>query len=390
MKKILFISHQASYTGAPRSLLRLMRWLKENTNIPLVTLQKEDGPLQNQFEELGTVFNFQSKELKSSLLSKVAKKIGISSYRHSKHLKNLKKTLIQEDIGLIYVNTIANGQLLKFIVDFLDCPVICHVRELEIWIRKYHKEFELTKKYTQKYIAISEVVKSNLVKNHGLLGENIEMTYNGIPIVPCSLEKKLQIQKKFRENLSIPEGAKIVCASGVVSWNKGADLLVQLARSINKLNPNFPVYFLWIGKKSDNPYHDQICYDTKQLGLENNVRFLGLKSNPLDYFTSCDVFVLLSREEPFGMVCIEAASLGKPILCFDGAVGIKEFIEDDCGFVVPYLDIEAMATKVLDLLTSTELCQKLGQTAQTKVRQRHDIEVVAPQILKLINKYMKR
>jgi hypothetical protein len=40
-------------------------------------------------------------------------------------------------------------------------------------------------------------------------------------------------------------------------------------------------------------------------------------------------------------VCLEAAALGKPIICFGDAGGMPEFIEEVCELVVPYLDILA-------------------------------------------------
>jgi glycosyltransferase involved in cell wall biosynthesis len=104
----------------------------------------------------------------------------------------------------------------------------------------------------------------------------------------------------------------------------------------------------------------------------------------LPYFALCDVFAMVSREDPYPLVCLEAASLGKPILCFDGAGGEKEFVEEDCGFVVPYIDVEAMAAKAEILLASPDLRRRLGEAAKRKVRERHDLSVAAPKMLAVI------
>ena len=84
------------------------------------------------------------------------------------------------------------------------------------------------------------------------------------------------------------------------------------------------------------------------------------------------------------MVCLEAAAIGKPILCFDNAGGMKEFVETDAGFVVPYLYILAMAQKCIEIIRSPELRIRLGEQAKSKVRQRHDVEVAAPMLLQII------
>jgi len=98
---------------------------------------------------------------------------------------------------------------------------------------------------------------------------------------------------------------------------------------------------------------------------------------------------LVSREDPFPLVCLEAASLGKPIVCFDKAGGMPEFVEDDCGFIVPYLDTEAMAEKIIELIKNPELRQRLGERARKKVKERFDVEVQAPKIFSLIQRTMK-
>ena len=68
--------------------------------------------------------------------------------------------------------------------------------------------------------------------------------------------------------------------------------------------------------------------------------------------------------------------------------GEPEFVEDDCGFVVPYLNLDAMADKILELYQDQHLCLQLGQNAAKKVGDRHDIEITAPEILEVIKQYL--
>ena len=107
--------------------------------------------------------------------------------------------------------------------------------------------------------------------------------------------------------------------------------------------------------------------DLRLLALEDRVHFVGNKPNPLDYSSLFGVFALVSREDAFPLVMLEAASLGKPIVCFADSGGATEFVNNSCGFVVPYLGIEAMAAKVLELLESVSLRRSLGEQAAKKV-----------------------
>jgi glycosyltransferase involved in cell wall biosynthesis len=86
---------------------------------------------------------------------------------------------------------------------------------------------------------------------------------------------------------------------------------------------------------------------------------------------------------------LEAASLRKPVVCFQDSGGPPEFIEGDAGMTVPYLDIPAMARAVLTLVEDAALRQQLGRRAAEKVRERHDVEVAAPQLLSIIRQQLQ-
>ena len=134
--------------------------------------------------------------------------------------------------------------------------------------------------------------------------------------------------------------------SGTVHWRKGTDIFIQLVRTIYKLEPKCNIKFVWVGKSS---FKENVIIqeDLRKLGLQEYVTFPGEVDNPTEYFKDFDVFVMTSREDPFPLVCIEVGQLGKPIVSFDKATGINEFLANGGGFVVPYLDIEEMALKLL-------------------------------------------
>lgn len=384
-KKVLFISHDASRTGAPIIFLNFLKWFKANTNISFQILLKNGGELKSEFEAIAPVAIFNPESNKRNLVSRILKRLGWNLVQNKIHLMRLKTRLSQANIGLIYSNTVTNGKVLEFL-STLECPVISHVHELEWTIRYYAglDNFKQVKNHTRQYIAVSEVVKNNLIGNHDILEDKIDNIYGFIPQYSDSLLTSRHTRKSICQQLNIPQEAKIVCASGNTSWRKGTDLFIQLASAVAQKYFDHPVYFLWIGGETEGSRFGELWHDIQNLGLEKYIRFLGVKPNPLDYFAACDVFAMVSREDPFPLVCLEAASVGKPIVCFDKAGGAKEFVEDDCGFVVSYLDVETMAAKILHLFNSPELCESLGQRAQQKVREQHDIEVTAPKILKVI------
>ena len=83
--------------------------------------------------------------------------------------------------------------------------------------------------------------------------------------------------------------------------------------------------------------------------------------------------VLTSREDPYPVVCLEKAALEKPIVCFANAGGASAFVEEDHGFVVPYLDGPAMADRIVPLIDSADRRRTMGTAARRKATERHDV-----------------
>ena len=150
-----------------------------------------------------------------------------------------------------------------------------------------------------------------------------------------------------------------------------------------------PSYFLWVGGWEDHKDQEKIELLLKNKGLTGRVIFVGQVNNPLDFFAASDVFAMVSRDDPYPVVCLEAAAMGKPILCFSDAGGIPEFVEKDSGFIVPYLNVDEMAAKVILLSDDKVLLRKLGDRATEKVLERHDVSVGAKKILALIENLIR-
>jgi glycosyltransferase involved in cell wall biosynthesis len=289
----------------------------------------------------------------------------------------------RKEIGLVYSNTITNGDILADL-SRLGCPIITHVHELENFIHSCGKlNLDNVKRYSDLFIVASTAVKNNLVNNHQIDSEKVRVVHAFVPTDNYSVSKVNRSRKAVLEELGIPEDAFVVGGSGTTDWRKSPELFVQLAGYVQQTSPEQNIYFVWVG----GALTWELEYDIKKLGL-NNIRFVHHTRSTVDYFNAMDVFALVSRIDPYPLVCLEAASLGKPILCFAEAGGMPEFVESDSGFIVPYLNIEELTAKIMLLVNDRDLLQKLGHQAQVKVQQRHDIDVAGCELLKLIHDAM--
>ncbi|MBK6621192.1 MAG: glycosyltransferase [Saprospirales bacterium] len=296
--------------------------------------------------------------------------------------RKLIREIRDQKYDLIYANTIASSDVLHDLLQEIDAPLILHVHELEMAINLYcdRKKFDLVKNRVNTFIAVSEVVRQNLIANHSIPEEKIALVHEFAVACPTLHSDR---ETLLRE-LGIPSNAFVVGGAGTIEWRKGADLFVQVAGRVQSQESyDRPVFFLWIGGHAEEHYLRQIRYDIKTAGLSERVVLPGSKPNPADYFNLFDLFLLPSREDPFPLVSLETGQMGKPIICFDKQVGSTEFIDEHCGAVVPYLGVEAMAEAVLSFYRDPEKLESAGK-AIIKKTEPFRIENQGPKILEII------
>ena len=159
--------------------------------------------------------------------------------------------------------------------------------------------------------------------------------------------------------LDVPKKSFVVCSSGSMNYTKGTDIFLQIAKNvIHEAKLDNPIYFVWVGKDGNVDIRNHFLNDIKKMELDSNVIVVPNTDTIINYFYESDVFLLASREESFSMVAMENAMLGNPVVCFDKGNGTNEFINNENGSVVPYLDIDAASNAILEMYYDAELFNK--------------------------------
>ena len=373
--------HQvAERNGAAIALLRFLRWFKMNSRRPFSVLLGEGGELTGEFADLSRTWAAgNSHWCPGGLRSQVMGAVGFEALARRAERSDLRKFAVRSHPALVYLNGFSSTNFrLTELLD-LKVPMMTHVHELGLLFRRQAgPAMPRMLSATRRFIACSQAVKKNLICHHGVASDRVEVVYESIAVGNVRASRS---RADVLRELGFPTDAQLVVGSGNAIWNKGADVFVQLGRIVCQQRSR--AHFAWVGDTGEIP---QFEHDLRMLGLAERIRFTGLVGKPADYFAAADVFVLTSREDSFPLVCLEAAALGKPIICFADAGGMPEFVEDDCGSVVPYLDVEAMANRVIALLNSPECSLAMGANARRKVAERHDVDTAAP----LINEIIER
>jgi glycosyltransferase involved in cell wall biosynthesis len=186
--------------------------------------------------------------------------------------------------------------------------------------------------------------------------------------------------KEIRESLGIPASAFVVGGSGTASRRKGTDLFLEIAESLTTSIDD--IYFLWVG---GGPESSGYLSEIERKGLRR-VFITGAQTDPENFFANMDVFALTSREDPFPLVCLEAASLAKPVICFEDAGGMPDFVGDDAGAVIPFIDVDRFTEKIREYYHDRRLLADAGEAAHRKVTNEFSLDVSCGKISDLIRK----
>ncbi len=378
--KILFVSHDASLTGAPLILLYFMEWLKKNYSgdFEIGIFHLNDGELKERFD-LFADFSYQVEPIKTKSLSeRIVQKIFRRKYSSKVRLSPLEKSIeliANENYDIIYANTVSSLPVALKIkkVSLANTKLIAHIHELRVIIEQKKIEPHHLPEI-DRVIAVSNIVKDNLINQWGISESMVDVVYEfSKNIVVNDETNTIRSNRKF-----------VIGASGFVHWRKGHDLFIQVARYLYTNYKAENIEFCWVGNLKGNEKRI-VEADLDKLNLRDKVKFVGQQPNPQKYFNEFDVFVMTSREDPFPLVCIEVGMLGKPIICFDKATGTQEMLTEGGGKIVPYLNIEKMAVAIWEYYENPDSLAKDSQIAK-KVFEGFSPQEKCPEIYEIIKK----
>ena len=159
---------------------------------------------------------------------------------------------------------------------------------------------------------------------------------------------------------------------------KGVDVLVKAASLLKR--EGVKATFIVAG---EGPLREELERIIREFGLIEEVKLVGFRGDVERLTAACDVAVLPSIYEPFGMPAAEAGACGKPVVVSDVG-GLREIVDDGVtGFVVPRGDYRALAKAIALLLSDQETRERLGRAAREKVMANFTPEKVALRLLKV-------
>jgi L-malate glycosyltransferase len=217
-----------------------------------------------------------------------------------------------------------------------------------------------------------------------------EMTYESIGV-----DKEIEVIPNFVDPQRFQRNGAV---SSMRSWACGDEKLIghasnfrpvkrigDLLAAFERIQKKVPSRLLMIG---DGPERSRAEAWAREHGVEDRIIFLGNVPDIESVIAACDIFMLPSQTESFGMAALEALASEVPVVSTRTG-GLPEVIVDgEVGYLVEVGDIDALVDRAVRLLSDDPLRQKMGRAARAHALENFNVDSVVPRYLAFYDKVM--
>ena len=198
---------------------------------------------------------------------------------------------------------------------------------------------------------------------------------NEIEVIPnfIDTDRFHRLNKEHFKRALCPNGEKVMVHVSNFRPVKNAAHVVEIFHRLRQ--EGLPVKLLMVGDGPDRAPSEHLA---RELGVYDDVRFLG-KQDPVEEILSiADVFMMPSGSESFGLAALEAMACSVPAICSDVG-GLPELLGDSAGgCLCPLGDIDAFTECAHRILTDDELQAHMAEAARARAVDTFDIDTIIP------------
>jgi UDP-glucose:(heptosyl)LPS alpha-1,3-glucosyltransferase len=208
------------------------------------------------------------------------------------------------------------------------------------WISGWIEDAPYRSKNLRKIIAISDMVKQDIIRWYGISEDRIDVIYNGVDI-ECFHPRNRQYREEIRKRYGIGDEFVILFVSNNFRM-KGLGYLIKALAKIKK-EDHPPFKLLILGRDRQNPY----LRLAKKLGILEEVIFVGSTNEPEKYYGAADLLVHPTFYDACSLTVLEALASGLPVITTssNGASGVLNQGEDGLVIQEP-IDVDQLSMAI--------------------------------------------
>ncbi len=361
MLKILHLIYTSGPFGAEKHLLQLLPELKKhdiNCEVIFICPQKNIPEFKEYCKEMNEL------GIKITLLP-VSSKLSLfaRAYTVYKYLKNNQISFLHSHLF--------TADFIAVLIKKLYLPRVVLFSTKHGYEEEYLHQFGLGNqkiKYNFYYFIARLITKR--IDHNVAVSKTLSQLYSYLNLVKCDMKyinHGIKPKSPDGNEISLPGHPKIMIV-GRLSEIKGHTYLLKAMPQVIAKFPKIKLYILGIG-----PLRDKLYQEAKKLSILDHVEFAGL-ANPANYAKQCQVMVLPSLFESFGLVYIESFALKIPVISFDTVNGNCIIEDKKTGFLVPKEDVKSLALKIIFVLSEPEISKEVVETAYDKFITEYTVE----------------
>ncbi|TFI56280.1 glycosyltransferase [Mastigocladus laminosus UU774] len=223
-----------------------------------------------------------------------------------------------------------------------------------------HNEFQRSSIFmglADRVIAVSKAVFEAMVQR-GISKEKLRVVCNGTLGSPRN--------RPLQEYEALPLQNPAIATVAGMYHRKG---IAELIAAFEQIASDFPTANLYI--VGNGPNRHEFEEQASKTAVSSRIHFEGFQPEPQRYLLACDIFVLASHREPFGLVLSEAREASCAIIATD-VDGIPEALDNgQAGILVPAKDSNALAAALVKLLSNPDTLEEWKTKAHQNLEWLH-------------------
>jgi len=289
---------------------QISKHLSGNHSITVVTGEKADSFKDKNLE-------FISLDIFEPELNVEDKEIYLQEFKNK-----LEEFLDLNSFDVIHAHYWLSGLVARQISNELNIPFIFTSHSLGIFLDGYNKERVDCEKIV---MTSTNLVTASSVFETMLIADTYKIDENKIEKITPGVDREI-----FIPDLSV-EKENIILSIGRIQEQKGQLQTLKFLNNFKKIQNDFKCYFVGgPSGKHGNEYLEELNQTVKDFNLDKHVKFLDdlPQTEIIELFKKAKLLIHTSKFETFGLVAIEANTMGVPVLTTNNG-SLMEIIENN-------------------------------------------------------------
>lgn len=299
---------------------------------------------------------------------------GIYTIAGFKNLVFLRRLVYEKHISLIVTYHESSDFYGLALSRLCNIPIISTRRDMGFKTEFHHRlAYKLVGGCFDAVITVSDAVKKEVVKRRWFPEERIRTIYNAIDTADYGNGHHGTALKK---SLGIHPESPVVGMVANVREIKGHPYFVQAASIIHRTNHDAQFLMIGYDMKNSPLTIAGLKRQGEEMGIFQNLHFLGGREDVADLISIFDVAVLTSLSEGFSNVILEYMASSKPVVATEVGGNPEIVVHGETGLLVPPADPAALASAILSILEDGEVALRFGRAGRKRIEERFGLGVM--------------